>query len=327
MKGFTWEDGWPWIDLATGINGQAWPGAEAIAAHWHGAPDADALANLERAAADYFGADIACLCAIPDSGTGLNLLHDLLDLPVRHVSPTAPAGATVGREPPVLASFDAPLHEPVTVIAANPDNPHGRIMPADRVDEWLGWQEATGGWLVMDETCADATPDISVAQLVGADRRLVVVRTFSAFFGVPGVRLGFVIAPPAVVGALRHRLRNWPFSAAAIAIGTAAYRDAAWIAQTRKGMMERAAGLDAMVWRHGLQPEGRCPLFRFVRCDDAQALFHQLFRYRILTRLFEGYPRQLRIGVPANPEEWDRLDRALGGIHAASDTVAHSRRP
>ena len=320
MKGFTWDDGWPWIDLSTGINVQAWPGAEMIATNWLGPPDTDALNDLEQAAADYFGADPACVCAVPGSEQGLSLLNALLDLPVRHVSPYAPASGVMGEATEALMHFDAPLHEPVIAIAANPDNPHGRIVPADRVEEWLDWQEAKGGWLVMNEADADATPDLSVARQVGADRRLVVLRLFSTFFGLPDVRLGFVVAPPAIVAALRRSLGDWPFSAAAIAIGTAAYRDTAWIAQTRKAMMERAAGLDALLWRHGLQPEGRCPLFRFVQCDDAQALFHLLFRYRILTRLFDGYPRQLRIGAPANPEEWDRLDRALGENRAAADT-------
>jgi cobalamin biosynthetic protein CobC len=63
--------------------------------------------------------------------------------------------------------------------------------------------------------------------------------------------------------------------------------------------------------RHGLAPEGACPLFRLVRTPEAGRLFATLARRRILTRPFADHPDLLRLGLPADDAERARLDAAL----------------
>jgi cobalamin biosynthetic protein CobC len=46
---------------------------------------------------------------------------------------------------------------------------------------------------------------------------LVVLRSFGKFFGLAGLRLGFVLGPDAVM-ALRALLGDWPLGAAALAM-------------------------------------------------------------------------------------------------------------
>ena len=125
------------------------------------------------------------------------------------------------------------------------------------------------------------------------------------------MRLGFVLAPRALLARLRALLGDWPISAAGVAIGTAAYRDAIWITTAREAMVCRAAALDAVLQRHGLEPFGDCPLFRLIDHGEAQALFMRLAHQQILTRPFEEHPRWLRFGLPEGEPELDRLDRAL----------------
>ncbi|MGQ7392079.1 hypothetical protein ACTGVH_10300, partial [Streptococcus suis] len=91
-------------------------------------------------------------------------------------------------------------------------------------------------------------------------------------------------------------------SAAALAIGAAAYRDAEWITATRTGLADQAAALHALLARHGLRVTGDCPLFRLIEVDDAAALFERLGRASILTRPFDYNPRWLRLGLPASEE-------------------------
>ena len=59
------DSGEPWIDLSTGINPNPWPGAGRLAIDWTRLPDTDALADLEAAAAAYFGANPAQVLALP----------------------------------------------------------------------------------------------------------------------------------------------------------------------------------------------------------------------------------------------------------------------
>ena len=149
-----------------------------------------------------------------------------------------------------------------------------------------------------------------VPHLTPSDR-VIVLRSFGKTFGLPGIRLGFMIAGPAQVAAVRARLGRWPVSASALAYGTAAYRDTGWLDATRNAIAVRAARLDAVLARHGLRATGECPLFRLVATDHAPTLFERLAHAGILTRAFAYDRRWLRLGLPGDEEAFERLDRAL----------------
>lgn len=294
----------PWIDLSTGINPHSWPGVEGLAIDWARLPDAGALNRLEAAAAAYFGADPSCVMALPGTEIGLRLLGERLPGPVRYRWPSYRTHKEMVPHASAVAS-EAMDTGAGTLILANPNNPDGRMTPGTVLRAQMA-----EGWLVVDEAFADADPRHSVAGDVGPDRRLIVLRSFGKFFGLAGVRLGFLIAPPQLIATFRARIGAWPVSAAAIAIGTAAYRDAAWIAETRARLPEETATLDRVLKAHGHSPIGECSLFRLIE-TDAHALFERLARRSILTRPFDHDPRWLRIGLPANGAALARLDAAL----------------
>ena len=139
----------------------------------------------------------------------------------------------------------------------------------------------------------------------------MVLRSCGKFFGLAGVRLGFVMAAPEILARLRDLLGDWPVSAHAMAWGSAAYADRAWIAATRIALVERAAALDAVLAHHGLTAKGACPLFRMVETPGAAAIFRRLAAAGILVRPFADAPGRLRFGVPAATAELERLDKAL----------------
>lgn len=298
-----------WIDLSTGINPQPWPGAADLAFDWQRLPEPEALTRLEAVAASFFGVDARHVCAVPGSEIGLRLTGMLVDRPARHI---APSYRTHGEmiadcapiEPEAARSHDG------TLILANPNNPDGRVTGAAAMQVLLTARGADD-WLLVDEAFADVDPAASIAPSVDDTARLIVFRSFGKFFGLAGVRLGFAIAPQAIVAALRERLGAWPVSAAAIAIGTAAYADSDWVADTRARLPAEAAALDALLTRRGYQPTGDCPLFRLIEVDDAQALFERLARRAILTRPFADQPCWLRIGLPADADARARLEAAL----------------
>ncbi|PJI87393.1 pyridoxal phosphate-dependent class II aminotransferase [Sphingomonas koreensis] len=293
----------PWIDLSTGINPRQWPGVARLAIDWSRLPDASALTGLETTAARYFGADPACVLAVPGTEIGLRLLGGHLPRPVRYGWPSYGTHAEIA---PDGVAVDGPDPGAGTLILANPNNPDGRITPAAALRAQLA-----AGWLVLDEAFADTDPRHSLAGAVREATPLIVLRSFGKFFGLAGVRLGFVIAPPELIATLRRHLGSWPVSAAAIAIGTAAYADSGWIEAERIRLAADAAALDQLLRAHGHIPIGACPLFRLIETADAQALFERLARRSILTRPFDYDPRWLRIGLPADAEALDRLDSAL----------------
>lgn len=292
----------PWLDLSTGVNPHPWPGAGQVELDWRRLPEEAELRALEAAAARHFGTAPGHVCALPGSEIGLRLIGDVLPGPARRLAPTYRThGEMFGG---ALPTDD--LGHGATLILANPNNPDGRTIAPQALLE-------RPGWTVVDEAFADADPAASVARFVDDARRLVVFRSFGKFFGLAGLRLGFVLGPRPVIRRLRAKLGAWPVSAAAVAIGREAYRDASWIAAMRGQLAEEAGALDAVLARHGYRAIGDCPLFRLIETPDASAPFTCLARKAILTRPFDYDPRWLRIGLPGTAAALARLDEALGG--------------
>lgn len=290
----------PWLDLSTGINPVAWQPPADLTIDWARLPSPAALAELEASAAAFFGAPAAQVVAVPGTEIGLRMLPRLgLPTPHRHLAPGYRTHGTAMPEPVTNVAVAGG-----TLLLANPSNPEGQILSADELVTL-----ASDRWLIVDEAFADVDPAISMVPRLPP--RTIVLRSFGKFFGLAGVRLGFVIGPPEIVAAYRAMLGDWPVSSAAIAFGTAAYRDHDWIGATRARLTQDAAALDAVLRAHGLTPGGTCPLFRLVR--GAPALFERLARAGILTRPFDYAPDWVRIGLPADADALDRLDRALAG--------------
>lgn len=301
----------PWLDLSTGINPNPWPGAVDLPVDWTRLPDEAALRSLEASAAAHFGVEPDVVCAVPGTEIGLRLLDAIGIRLGAHVPPAYRTHAELAGSGIAIDAGSLPWPPTESLILANPNNPDGRILGRDLLRDQLARTASSGHWLVIDEAFADASPAISLAHQVGGDRRLIIFRSFGKFFGLAGVRLGFVLAPRDVIARYRDRLGSWPLSSAALAIGTAAYRDADWIAAERGRLVAQVAALDAVLARRGFAAAGGCPLFRLIEVEDAASLFDRLARQAILTRPFDQEPGWLRIGLPGSEDALARLDDAL----------------
>lgn len=300
----------PWLDLSTGINPAPWTPAADVTFDPAPLPRHDDLARLEAAAARFFAAAPAHVAAVPGSEIALRLLPHLgLPAPIAARVPSyGTHGDVADAQVDAAALNDA--DRAGTLLLANPNNPDGSwIDPASL----RAVARSRDGWLVVDEAFADVMPGEGMAASVADGERIVVLRSFGKFFGLAGVRLGFVIAPPTVIARVRAQLGDWPVSAQAIAWGSAAYADDVWIAATRQHVAKQATALDTVLARHGLVAQGACPLFRLVLHPDAAQVFVRLARAGILTRPFASRADWLRFGLPGDDVALDRLDRALRG--------------
>ncbi len=303
----------PWLDLSTGINPRAWTADPMPHADLTRLPSPAAIASLEHSAAAAFGAQANRVIAMPGSEIGLRMLEQLnLPRPVRFVTPSYATHAEAFAQGTPVARADIHTVEAGTALIANPNNPDGQLDAPERLLA-LVRDRATPlqPWLVIDEAFADLVPSYSVVPHLQPADPVIVFRSFGKTFGLPGVRLGFMIAQPALIAAVRARLGSWPISAQAVAYGIAAYRDTDWLDAARIAIPKRAAKLDALLARHGLQSSGDCPLFRLIQTEDASALFDRMARAGILTRTFDYEPRWLRIGLPGDDAAFARLDQAL----------------
>ena len=300
-----------WIDLSTGINPRGWPGASEQAIDWQRLPGEEELRALEHVAALHFGVSASHVCAMPGTEAGMRLLGTMLPGPAFYAIPSYRTHGEMiaGAQPLPADRLDEAAG--ATLILANPNNPDGRVLDRPALLTLLH-QRGKEGWLLLDEAFADAIPHLSLAEGIAEDKRLLIFRSFGKFFGLAGVRLGFLLGPASFIARMRERLGSWPLHAAALAIGAAAYADSAWITATRAALMRDSTRLDELLRRHGLAPIGQCPLFRLIETEKAATLFDHLARRQILTRPFAENPRWLRFGLPGDEAAWQRLDKALG---------------
>jgi cobalamin biosynthetic protein CobC len=344
-----------WMDLSTGINPHAYPAPPIAPDAWHRLPEPDT--GLVDAACAYYGAPVL----LPVAGTqaAIQALPRLrAHSRVAVVSPTYAEHALRWREAGHAVTEIAPADIEVyldhcdVLVVCNPNNPTGHRVKPEMLLAWADRLAARGGWLVVDEAFGDMEPALSVAahcQQPG----LIVLRSVGKFFGLAGLRLGFVGAEPNVLERLSALLGPWSISGPAQQVGRAALADVKWQQTMRLRLAADGARLRTLLARHVVvtsasmtdisktntsdahasdtdmvvtntsdartsainRPATRgTDLFQWWPAPAPTALHEHLAQQRIWVRLFPDAARGLRVGLPAAESDWARLDLALAGF-------------
>ncbi|MCY1126623.1 threonine-phosphate decarboxylase CobD [Frigidibacter sp. RF13] len=298
-----------WIDLSTGINRVPYPLPRLSSDAWTALPTRAAMDGLIAAARRAYGTRAAIL-PVAGAQAAIQMVPRLRAAGVARVlSPTynehaaslRAAGWTVEEvsNPAQLAGADL-------AVVVNPNNPDGRQhAPAD-----LSVLADRVGLLVVDESFADPYPHLSLA---GEEPQpgLVILRSFGKFYGLAGVRLGFVLGHEETIGQLSAMAGPWPISGAAIEIGATALGDRDWAAETIARLAGECGRIDALAAKAGWRLIGGTSLFRSYRVPDAEAAQARLARHHVWTRIFPWSDDWLRLGLPGSAAEWARLEEAL----------------
>lgn len=305
-----------WIDLSTGINRLPYPVPDLPPAAWRALPGAAATEALVSAARAAWGVR-AGLLPVAGAQAAIQLLPRL-GAPGR-VGVLAPtynefAGAFADAGWQVSEAREiARLHGADVAVVVNPNNPDGRRHAPAALLSLAG----AVGTLVVDESFADPHPEASLAaaELPG---NVLVLRSFGKFWGLAGLRLGFVIGAEDRLAALRRLAGPWPVSGPALAIGATALADDRWRRQSVARLKRDAARLDALAAAAGWRLVGGTALFRLYATPDAAAAQDRLARAGIWSRRFPYSAHWLRLGLPGAEAEWTRAEAAFGPGSAAS---------
>ena len=306
----------PWIDLSTGVNPYSYPDCALSGKALSRLPDPAELALLKRAAALAYDSET------PDSVVPAPGTQPLLPLIMRAVDPGrasilgptyseyARCAALTGHRVIEVDDIDD-LARADLAIVVNPNNPDGRLHAREDLLDLAGLLKERGGILLVDEAFMDVPPRGPSLVRNVPDSNIVVLRSFGKFFGLPGLRLSFAIAPDRMAKYLSACLGPWPVSGPAIEIGARALNDLRW-QETMRGKLATASGkLDAMLTDAKLRIEGGTHLFRLAKCGNAQELHDHLGRSGLLARRFAERPNMLRFGLPPDNDGRARLERSL----------------
>ncbi|WJK11608.1 threonine-phosphate decarboxylase CobD [Pseudomonas fluorescens] len=301
-----------WLDLSTGLAPWPFPVPDIPLRAWARLPENDD--GLEQAACDYYGA--SQVLPVAGSQMAIQLLPRLRRAgKVGVLSPCYAEHAEAWRRSGYIVrevleqEVDFFLDSLDVLVVVNPNNPTGLNLTPARLLDWHARLAQRGGWLVVDEAFMDNTPQLSLAphaHQVG----LIVLRSFGKFFGLAGVRLGFVLAERKLLRLLAEQVGPWAVSGPTRVLGQACLHDTEGHTRQRIRSDEASERLAALLERHGFKPQGGCSLFQWLITEQAAALHEFMARRGILLRLF-AHNSSLRFGLPADAADEARLEQAL----------------
>ncbi len=305
-----------WLDLSTGINPHPWPVPPLpmeVAARLPEPND-----GLEVAARRYYG--VRNLLPVPGSQAAISWLPHLRS-PSRvgvlspayaeHAFQWRLAGHTVYSLS--VNEVDRYLPKLDVMILVRPNNPDGRVVPKRQILAWYKVLKEHNGWMIVDEAFVDVQPGMSMVEC-SEQPGFIVLRSLGKFFGLAGLRLGFVMAEYRILNTLSRILGAWAVPGPTRHWGRLALEDESWQQATRIGLQAGQGRLDRLLRNQRLVPAGSTPFFQFLPDDDALDLHEALAALGILTRCFPspetGGPA-LRIGLPESERGWACLERGL----------------
>lgn len=336
------------LDFSASINplGQPEGLREHLWAHWDEVahyPDR-ACAELTAALAAHHGVPEACLVAGNGSAELIALLLQAFAPRRLVLAPpdfglyreVAPPGVPVVEVPrreaegfaPDLGALAAAVGPGDLVLLSNPGNPSGQYTPPADLEPLLNACDERGAHLAVDEAFADFQDGPACLGQAAIRPCLSVLRSLTKFYGIPGLRLGFLTAAPDTAAAVRRLLVPWSVNALAQRAGRYCLADAQWpgrsVAAVATLREELVAALAAVP---GLRPLASAANYLLVElrppAPPADRLYQALARRGVLVRHCGSFglgQRYVRVAVRTAPENRRLLDALTRALDAAKES-------
>ncbi len=194
------------------------------------------------------------------------------------------------------------------VFVANPNNPTGTMVSHQEAIRFL--EEIPRNVIVVfDEAYIEFVEDQKrfpqlIPLVMDENRPLVLMRTFSKIYGLAGLRIGYGIAPTAMVGYM-NRVRQ-PFNVNLLAqiAAMAALDDWEHVERTRQMVREGKRYLYGELDRLEIEYVPSETNFFLIKVGEGENVFHALLKRGIIVRNMAGYglPQYIRITIGTQEE-------------------------
>ncbi|MCL4488501.1 MAG: histidinol-phosphate transaminase [Chloroflexi bacterium] len=201
---------------------------------------------------------------------------------------------------------------PKLIFVANPNNPDGRLARRQDVERLLELPVV----LVVDEAYAEFAGE-SLIERVPLEANLVVVRTFSKWAGLAGLRIGYCAAPAKIADQMLRIKPPYNVNAAAIVAAKASLEDADYLLGNVQRLIQERERLSWELAQVGyLEPLPSCTNFILCRVGNKSPLDlrNRLASQGILIRAYTApqLREYVRISVGTSEQD-DVLLQALKG--------------
>jgi threonine-phosphate decarboxylase len=152
-------------------------------------------------------------------------------------------------------------------MLGSPNNPTGMTVDRELVLQLL----YTGAFVVIDEAFLDFMPNEEAITLVheAAKRpNLLVIRSMTKFYAIPGIRLGYAVGSPDTIDKMRGLQTPWSVNSLAQWIGEAVLDDAAYEQRTRSWLTEERPWLANTLGKLGCKVYDSITNYLLVKLPD-----------------------------------------------------------
>jgi threonine-phosphate decarboxylase len=211
------------------------------------------------------------------------------------------------------------------ILLANPQNPSGRLCDAKGVLHLIEGAAQCGVTVLLDEAFIDYCYLDSLIKHSGEHVNVIVFRSVTKFFSIPGLRVAYATGQPAKIEAMNRLIVPWPITSLASDAVRAALRDEAYAEESRTINARRRSWLEHELARLGIvmyPSSTNFLLLRFPASIDVSKLWERMIvEQQIVLRScanFEGLTEgHLRIAVRSETEN-ERLIRGLEQLLSSS---------
>ncbi len=291
----------------------------------------DGQTKLRELLSEYIGLDARCIVAGSGSNQLIDLVLRLFLSPGDEVISCPPTFGIYGFSAKLCAGnlvevprdehfgvnvsvLKAAITKRTKVIClANPNNPTGTITPQSDILELLD----TGIPLLLDEAYYEFCGE-TLAAKIGSCENLMILRTFSKWAGLAGLRIGYGLFPPDIADMLLKIKMPYNVNVAAVVAVQESLKDIDYLVGRLQAIVDERARLfqelKKLGWLEPLPSQANFLLCQVLQ-GEARRVAKQLQKKGILVRFFDQ-PRLrnfIRISV-GKPEHTDALLKALGEI-------------
>jgi threonine-phosphate decarboxylase len=217
-------------------------------------------------------------------------------------------------------------HSCDAILLANPHNPSGALCSAQRMKGLVEMAAGHGVTVLLDEAFIDYCPNESLTRQAMESTNLIVFRSVTKFFAVPGLRVAYATANSRHIDAMNCFVAPWPIASIAVDAVCAALNDETYTEESRLANEQRRLWLERELTRLKIATStsnANFLLLRFPPKIDVNLLWERMIvEERLVLRLctnFEGLAEgYLRIAVRSEREN----ERLIGSLERVISDLA-----
>lgn len=204
------------------------------------------------------------------------------------------------------------------ILLANPQNPSGVCHNADLIRDLIAKAQRKEIYVFLDEAFIDYVSEHSLTAATDEFSNLIVFRSVTKFFGMPGLRVAYAVSNPRLSSLIGENLSPWAITTLASIGVNAAFDDLQYAIHSRSRNTERRIWLQQKIESLGLvlyPSAANFILFQLPPGVDPNAFWaHMIRHHRIVLRNcanYEGLAQGHFRAAVRTPPENDRLVTAL----------------